>query len=141
MRLEEMLSTHPRPPQMGVPEITAFIRTCFECADVCLSCADACLSEEQVQSLVRCIRLNQDCADICEVTGKLFFRQTEADAATFRAQLEACIAVCRACAAECDKHADMHEHCRICAEACQECLQACVQMQERYPSPSAGAIS
>ena len=140
MRLQEMLSTHPRPPQMGVPETTTFLRTLFDCADVCLSCADACLSEDQVQSLVRCIRLNQDCANICEVTGKLFFRQAEADAGTLRAQLEACIAACRACAAECDQHAGMHPHCRICAQACRDCMDACIQLQERYPSPARGSL-
>lgn len=137
MRLEEMLSTHPRQPQMGVSEISAFIRTCFDCADACLTCADACLNEEQVQRLVRCIRLNQDCADICEITGKMLSRQTEPDKATVRAQLEVCIAACRACAAECDQHAQMHAHCRICADACRECEQACVQMLERFPSRAA----
>jgi hypothetical protein len=134
MRLQEMLSTHPRKPQMGVSEISSYIQTIFECADACLSCADACLAEEQVRNLVRCIRLNQDCYEICEVTGKVLSRQTEPDNAVIRAQIQACAAACRACAAECDRHARQHEHCRICAEACRQCEEACMEAMEKFPS-------
>ncbi len=140
MRLQEMLSTHPRKPQMVIPDISSYIQQIFECADACLACADACLGEEQVQNLVRCIRLNTDCAEICEVTGKLLSRQTEPDNAVIQAQLQACIAVCRSCAAECDRHASMHEHCRICAEACRACEEACMELAEKFPSQAAGAM-
>jgi hypothetical protein len=138
MRLQEILSTRPRKPRMGVPEISSYIQTVFECADACLACADACLAEENVQDLVRCIRINTDCAEICEVTGKLLSRQTEADSAVIRAQLQACLAACQACAEECDKHAQMHEHCRICALACRECEEACMKLMAEFPVQAAG---
>ena len=141
MRLEEMISTHPRKSQMPIPDITRTIQEIFECADACIACADACLGEENVQDLVRCIRLNTDCTEICQVTGKLLSRQTETDNAVVAAQLQACIAVCRACADECDRHAQMHEHCRICAEACRACEEACMNLADRFPSQAAGVVS
>jgi hypothetical protein len=139
MRIEEMMSTHPRKQQMKAG-ITSTVRTIFECADACLTCADACLAEEQVQELVRCIRLNLDCAEICEVTGKILARQTEPDPELIRAQLQACIAACRSCAAECDRHAQMHEHCGICAVACRECEEVCMKMLEEFPSRQSSMI-
>ena len=95
------------------------------CAEVCTSCADACLAEPMVEELTRCIRLNQDCADICATTSRLLLRQTATDAALTREMLTACATACRLCAEECEKHANMHEHCRICAEHCRQCVAAC----------------
>lgn len=141
MRLEEMISTHPRKSQMPVSDITRYILDFFECADACIACADACLGEENVQDLVRCIRLNIDCSEISQVTGKLLSRQTEMDNAVVAAQLQACVAVCRACAAECDRHAQMHEHCRICAEACRACEEACMNLADKFPAQATGFVS
>ncbi len=79
---------------------------------------------------MRCIRLNLDCADICETTGKVLLRQTETDVTVLRAQLQACAAACRACGGECQSHAegmDM-EHCRVCAESCRRCAEACEKL-------------
>jgi hypothetical protein len=42
-------------------------------------CADACLGEEKVEMLRRCIRLNLDCADVCNATGRMLSRQQEPD--------------------------------------------------------------
>jgi hypothetical protein len=92
------------------------------------SCADACLAEATVKDLVRCIRLNLDCADVCESTGRLLGRMTEPDAGLLQAQLQACLEACRVCGAECEKHASMHEHCRVCAEACRACADACERL-------------
>ncbi|MFA7536429.1 MAG: four-helix bundle copper-binding protein [Desulfuromonadales bacterium] len=138
MRLQEMLSTHPRKPPVEISAISDAVRRIYECADANIACADACLGEDMVQNLVRCIRLNQDCADICEVTGKLLSRQTEGDSSSIRAQLQACIAANRACAAECDKHAPMHEHCRICGEACRDSEEVCRNLLDKFPSGGAG---
>ena len=52
------------------------IDECFRCAATCTSCADACLGENTVQNLVRCIRLNLDCADICDTAGHVASRRT-----------------------------------------------------------------
>ncbi len=75
--------------------------------------------------LRRCIRLNQDCRDICVTTGSILSRQQQPDMELIKQQLETCAMVCRLCAVECEKHASMHEHCRICAESCRACETAC----------------
>jgi hypothetical protein len=96
-----------------------------DCAQACSACADDCLSEQAVAELIKCIRLNEDCGDICLVAGRVANRQTEYDANVTRAIVQACATTCRSCGEECERHADMHEHCRICAEACRRCEQAC----------------
>jgi hypothetical protein len=119
----KILETH---PQATANEALArCIEQCFACALTCTSCADACLAEEQVTELVRCTRLNLDCADICDATGRALTRQTSSDPGLGRSILEACAEACRVCAQECEQHADHHEHCRICAESCRRCQQAC----------------
>jgi hypothetical protein len=42
-----------------------YIDECVDCAATCTGCADCCLGEEDVQELVRCIRLDLDRADAC----------------------------------------------------------------------------
>ena len=88
-------------------------------------CADADLAEPDTADMVRCVRLDLDCADACVATGRIAARQTETDVVALRAALVACSAACRACADECDRHAEHHEHCRICARVCRSCEQAC----------------
>lgn len=124
----QMLETHPREGEVDRDLLSRCIVECFECAQSCTACADACLSEEGVEELRTCIRLDLDCADICEVTGRVLTRQTEYDAPTSKAQLEACAEACTTCAQECERHADHHEHCRVCAEACRRCEEACDQL-------------
>lgn len=109
-------------------KLGACIEACIECAQACTACADACLSEEMVSELIKCIRTDLDCADICASTGNVLSRHTGYDANVTRAALESCRAACGACADECEKHADMHEHCRICADVCRRCEQACAQL-------------
>lgn len=120
-----MLRTHPGASSAQLTGLQECIEACYDCAQSCTSCADACLGEESVQELVRCIRLNLDCADVCNTTGNILARLSEPDVALIRKQLEACIEACRVCGAECERHAQMHEHCRLCAEACRRCEQAC----------------
>jgi hypothetical protein len=119
----QMLETHPQASTSDA--LARCIEECFACAQTCTSCADACLGETDVGELVRCIRLNLDCADTCEATGRILTRQTAFEPQLARPQLEACAAACRVCAEECERHAEHHEHCRICAEACRRCEQAC----------------
>jgi hypothetical protein len=121
----EMLDTHPWPGNVDRGVLASCIEACVECGETCTMCADACLSEDGVADLRKCIRLDLDCADICDATGRVLARQTEYDAPTSKAQLESCREACRTCAEECERHAEMHEHCRICAEACRRCGEAC----------------
>jgi len=100
----------------------------LECAQACTACADACLRESDVEDLRACIRLNLDCADICETTARVLSRHTGFDANLARATLEACAQACRSCGDECARHAAMHEHCRVCADACRRCEKACHEL-------------
>ena len=45
----------------------------------------ACLGESDVLELVRCVRLNLDCADVCDATAGVVTRQTEPDLGVVRA--------------------------------------------------------
>lgn len=123
--VKEMLDSHPWPGHVDREVLARCIEECSSCATTCTSCADACLSEEMVAELRKCIRLNLDCADVCDATGRVLTRQTEYDAPTSKAQLEACREACRTCAEECERHAEMHDHCKVCAEACRRCEEAC----------------
>ena len=124
-QIKEMLDAHPWPGHVDRDVLARCIEACFSCADTCTSCADACLSEDAVAELRKSIRLNLDCAEICSATGRVLTRQTEYDAPTSKALIEACREASRTCAEECERHATTHEHCRICAEACRACEQAC----------------
>lgn len=130
----EMLESHPRPMRMDGDQFADAINTLAGCAQSCTICADACLGEQMVEQLVRCIRLNLDCADVCAATAALLSRQTEPDWSLISDQLRACATACRVCGDECERHADMHEHCRICAEHCRECEQVCNQLLQASPS-------
>jgi len=44
----------------------ACIDECAACRVACLHCATACLTEKDVLTLSTCIRLDLDCAEICE---------------------------------------------------------------------------
>lgn len=91
------------------------------CAAACDHCFDACLQEEDIKMMVRCIRLDRDCAEICKLTASALARNAEAA----RILLQACADICQECGAECAKHGDHMEHCRECAEACKACEAAC----------------
>jgi hypothetical protein len=122
---KQLLDTYPRSFNVDAGPLAACIEACFDCAQACTGCADACLSEENLAELVKCIRLDLDCADVCVATGKVLSRQTEYDANVTKALLQACAQACSSCGEECERHAGMHEHCRVCAEACRRCEQAC----------------
>jgi hypothetical protein len=121
----EMLRTHPGTMTMDRQLLAECIDACIECAESCTACADACIGEPMVADLRTCIRLNLDCADICDATGRVLFRMVQGDGAMSRSLLQACAQACSSCAQECERHAEMMEHCRICAEACRRCEQAC----------------
>ena len=124
MNVQEMLRTHPS-ASADLETLARCVEECFACTQSCTACADACLGEPDVAELKRCIRLNLDCADICEATGKIASRQTEPQVDFLRTMIQACAEACRQCGEECERHADHHEHCRVCAEACRRCEQAC----------------
>ncbi|MBC2774008.1 four-helix bundle copper-binding protein [Rhizobium sp. AQ_MP] len=127
MSIRAMIETHPRMEGAANDALIACIEACFNCAQTCISCADACLAEDMVAELRQCIRLNEDCADICLATGRAAIRRTGRNTEVLQKLVEACTRACALCADECGRHGEMHEHCRICGEACRVCENACRQ--------------
>jgi hypothetical protein len=84
--IQRMLEAHPSPGNVDRNLLARCIDESFACAQTCTSCADACLSEkDMVTELRKCIRLNLDCADICEA---------EYDVPLTQVQLQACREAC-----------------------------------------------
>jgi hypothetical protein len=90
-----------------------------QCAAACEMCMDACLGEEDVKMMVRCIRLDRDCAKICHLAASFVASHSDNTGAI----LQLCADICRQCGDECAQH--KHDHCQECARACRECEQAC----------------
>lgn len=125
----EMLDAYPRDLTVDKAKLVAAIEAITGCVQACTQCADALLCETSVADLVKCIRTDLDCADICAATVRVVSRQTEYDANVTRTQLQACIAACVACANECDVHARHGMlHCAICARECRNCQAVCQQL-------------
>ncbi len=79
------------------------IEACFDCAQSCMACADACPGEWDVRMLARCIRLDLDCADVCEATGRILSRPTSTDPQMVRAAVRACARACELGGDECEQ--------------------------------------
>lgn len=126
--IEQMFETHPKPVRTDGHIAAVCVQACFDCVQACTACADACLAEPNAAVLAPCIRLNQDCADVCGVTGRLLARAGHTDAPMLRAQVDACALACRACGNECAAHAKHMKHCAVCADACERCADACKEM-------------
>jgi hypothetical protein len=124
----DMVKAYPAEINLDRELLARCVDACIACAQACTACADARLSEEMIDELRKCIRSDLDCADICEVTGRVLSRHTGYDANLTRSVLQACAQACKSCGDECQSHAEMHEHCRICAEACRTCEQACQEV-------------
>lgn len=90
-----------------------------ECAAACEMCADACLDEQDIKKMVKCIRLDRDCARICQTTASFIASHSE----HARHIIKECEELCSKCGEECAKH-EM-DHCQQCAEACRRCAEAC----------------
>jgi len=120
-----LLGTHPRDLILDADVLVRCTEACFDCAQACTTCADACLGEDDVAELVKCVRLNQDCADVCAAAGRVVSRQTDYDVNVIRTIVQACAEACEACGDECERHAAQHEHCRVCEEACRRCEATC----------------
>jgi hypothetical protein len=101
-------------------ETQKMIDELYYCAAQCTRCYDACKMEKDKEKLEKCIMFDEDCADICRLTGQLFERNSE-NTDIF---LRLCAEMCVKCAEECEKHSDM-EHCKKCAEVCRKCAEMC----------------
>jgi hypothetical protein len=95
-----------------------------ECKAACNNCLTSCLDEKDVKMMAKCIKLDLDCAKICEITADFISRQSD------HAQhlIKECIEICTKCAQECVKY-DM-EHCQRCAVACKKCAEVCKNFEK-----------
>lgn len=91
-----------------------------ECSRACYHCSVSCLREKDVKMMTECIRLDMDCAQICDVTAAFICRESR----HAHHLLKECAEICHKCAEECGKHAHL-EHCKECAEACRNCAALC----------------
>jgi hypothetical protein len=137
----QILRASPGAPLTDDRLLADCISQCAECAQSCVACADACLGETQLDPLRRCIRLNLDCADACEVAARMLLRPHEPDLDVLRRQLEVASLSCRACSDECGKHAGQHEHCRVCRDICVRCAEACTRVREALERLPSGATT
>lgn len=133
-RARQMLETNPGQTLVDTEKLSEAIDSCFECAQACTACADACLGEEDPGSLTRCIRLDLDCADLCDATGRVLSRQSAFEPQLARSAVEACARAVKLCGDECEQHASHHEHCRVCLEACRRCEEACNSLLSAMPA-------
>jgi hypothetical protein len=136
MSVIAMLRSHPE--QLSHTDaLSRCIDACVECQETCISCSDACLGERELSRLVTCIRLNLDCAAVCNTTASIVMRANKAGhRQLIEAQLTTCIAFCRACASECERHASMHKHCDVCAKMCAKCAEACTELLSSMRMPA-----
>jgi hypothetical protein len=107
---------------MAHQQFQSCIDACNACAVACNHCAAACLQEQDVKAMARCIALDIDCAEICQLAAAAMARGSE----MAKAICAACAQVCEACGAECGKH--QMGHCQECARACERCAQECRRM-------------
>jgi hypothetical protein len=121
----QIFTLHSLPATLDREVALRCVDECLDCISSCTACADDCLAEPDLLDLVRCVRLDLDCADICDATVRVLSRQTMPDLRVIRNTVEACAVACSACADECERHATNHQHCRLCAQMCRQCEQAC----------------
>ena len=105
--------------------LTSCITACLDCSLACTACSDACMAESDIAALVKCMRTDLDCADMCDATVKVLTRQTAYDLLVIRSVVDACLTTIIACAEECERHAAHHKHCEICAKVCRKAEAAC----------------
>jgi hypothetical protein len=121
----EMLEASPVEITLDIGDVADAIDACLTCAQSCTACADSDLAEPEVESMRRCISLDQDCADLCEAAARLLSRPAHWNEFVLHRVLQACVRACTDCAEECAMHAAHHRHCALCEKACRACARAC----------------
>jgi hypothetical protein len=124
----QLLDSYPRTGTADDAVVASTVDALNDCAEACTLDADADLSEHELLELIKCIRLCQDCAEVCTTTRSIISRQTDYDTGVMSLLLKACVRICKSCGDECELHAQHHLHCRVCLEACRRCEQACREL-------------
>ncbi|MGA9140577.1 MAG: four-helix bundle copper-binding protein [Methanocella sp.] len=96
------------------------IELCYECAESCDADANADFNEKDIKKMVDCIKLDQDCAEVCIMTARYMSR----DSVLSEAACAMCAEICDACAEECERHKNM-EHCVKTASVCRAAANEC----------------
>ena len=97
MPTKQMLETHPSGAAANADALAEVIDCCLECVQACTACADACLGEGNAEMLARCIRLDLDCADICDATAKILSRQVAFEPEMAQPVVDACARAVKLC--------------------------------------------
>lgn len=122
---EDNLFVEPRAPESESERRLLCIASCSICAQACHAFADIVPARADAVDLARCLRVAEDCADMCSTTWRVVSRQRDHDPEVVRSMLEACAAVVRACRSECERHAATSAPCASTAAACWVCEEAC----------------
>jgi len=117
-----------REVKMAHEKYLSCIETCHDCMAACDYCAQACLGEPDAAQLAHCVKLDMDCAALCNLAAGAMSRNSQ----FIDAICALCADVCTACAEECEQHP--HEHCRTCAVACRRCASECRRMAPLHSS-------
>lgn len=120
--VEKLLDAYPAETGMPPRILGEAVDKLYECAGVCLTCADAAAAEQDPEKIVmsiKCVRLDNDCADLCTVAARILARQTGYDAPTTMAVIEATRTVLRASADACEEFKDT-PYFALSAKACRE---------------------
>jgi hypothetical protein len=100
-------------------ETKELIEELYACSAECITCYNACQQEENKEEMERCMKLDQECADICELSASLLERNSP----NGNKFILLCSEICDLCAEECEQH--KMDHCRRCAEKCRKCAKLC----------------
>ena len=99
------------------------------CVAACNNSAASLLEEEDVAAMTDSIKLDLDCADVCQMALKLLARDSNHAAKV----IELCEDICAECAEECEKHE--YDHCVLCASVCRRCEDHCRNYLEQASQP------
>lgn len=120
---------------MAYEQFQTCIDACNDCATECEHCSTACLNEDDIKMMVRCIKLDMDCAQICRLAASCMARGGEFATAI----CSLCAEICDACEEECAQH--QMAHCQRCAEACNRCAAECRSMSGAEPTSAVASAS
>lgn len=107
---------------MADSQYLSCIDACKQTIAACLACIKACKEGDHSPMMQRCIALDTDCAEFCQLAVKSMERNSE----FVTLICEDCAEICQTCAEECSKHAE--SHCQACASACRTCVEECLKV-------------
>lgn len=138
--VEKLLDAYPAETGMPPRLLGEAVDKLYECAGVCLTCADAAAAEQDPEKIVmsvKCVRLDNDCADLCTVAARILARQTGYDAPTTMAVIEATRTVLRASADAAEEFKET-PYFDLSARACRETEHLLGRLVEQMGSSGAG---